>query len=150
MTTEELLSNLEPGNTLLARNDPFDYRGKAEITLDGGDRVYWLFGDEGAFLSVNPQTDEIMIFTPAEGEVEEEEDIVSYFNDSYELSYEDHGEMTSVEEIISGEEGNQFHFRDFEDEEGRVIRLLENESTNEENAYAGSVLLEEDLTLVEE
>ena len=46
MTLKQLLETTQPGQTLLAHNDPFDYQGKAEITLEGGDVIYWLFNEK--------------------------------------------------------------------------------------------------------
>ena len=51
MTTEQLLA-LKPNTTLLVKNDPFEYKGRAEITLDGSEIVYWLCSDDGALFSL--------------------------------------------------------------------------------------------------
>ncbi|HBO99696.1 MAG: hypothetical protein UU48_C0006G0073 [Candidatus Uhrbacteria bacterium GW2011_GWF2_41_16] len=153
MTLKQLLETTQPGQTLLAHNDPFDYQGKAEITLEGGDVIYWLFNEKDSFISVNPETDEMVDFRGVEDEVEREEDdpgTVGYEGDNYELSYEDRGTLTKIEGDIPLEEGHIFVFKDYEKEDGGLVRILENEMTGEEQIYAGSILVEEEVTLVED
>ncbi|MBI4598589.1 hypothetical protein HY734_00130 [Candidatus Uhrbacteria bacterium] len=152
MTTEELLKTLKTSQTLLVHNDPLDYQGRAEVTLDGGVKVYWLFGEDGAFISVNPETDEMMDFWKAEEDIEREEDVVGvgYRGENYELSYEDKGSVTKVEGDVPVEEGEVFIFQDYENESGALVRTVQNETTGDEQSYTGSVLAEEEVTLVED
>lgn len=152
MTTDEILHHLEPGTTLLVRNDPFEYVGKAEITLDGGDVVYWLFADDGSILSVNPQTDEMTDFWMVEEQLEREEgeDIVAYGGESYELSYKDKGSVTTVEGETTVEENEGYKFEDFENDDGELVRILENENNGDQQAYSGGILVEEDIAVVED
>lgn len=153
MTTEKLLHELQPGTTLLVRNDPFEYQGRAEITLHGGDVVYWLFSDDGSFVSVNPETDEMVDFWVAEEEVEsdeEEPDAVGYQGDSYELSYEDKGTVTAIVGEAPVEENETYLFKDFENDDGELVRILKNEASGDEQAYNGGVLVEESVSAVED
>jgi hypothetical protein len=153
MTTSQLLQKLEPGMTLLVRNDPFEYQGRAEITLAGGDVVHWLFSDDGSFVSVNAGTDEMVDFWVADEEVErdeEEPDAVGYQGESYELSYGDKGTVTAIVGEVPVEEGETYLFKDFENDDGELVRILENEASGDEQAYSGGVLVEEFVAVVEE
>ncbi len=153
MTPSDLLQTIEPGTTLLVRNDPFEYSGRAEVTLDGGEVVHWLFADDGSFVSVNPETDEMIDCWMAADEVEQDEedpDVVGYHGESYELSYHDKGSITAVVGETPVEEGETYVFRDFENDDGELVRIVENDTTGDTQAYHGAVLVEESVAVVED
>jgi len=97
------------------------------VALHGGDVVYWLFSDDGSFVSVNPETDEMVDFWVAGEEVErdeEEPDVVGYQGDSYELSYEDKGTVTAIVGEVPVEENETYLFKDFENGEIEFLSSL--------------------------
>lgn len=149
MTTEQLLS-LKSNTILLVKNDPFEYRGKAEITLEGGDIIFWLFSDEGTFLCVNPDTDEVIYFRPTESELEGDEEGVAFGGEPYELSYEDKGTVTKIFDETAVEENDILNFSDYENDEGDLVRASENESTGESTVFTGNILVEEETAVVED
>lgn len=149
MTIQQLLS-LASNTTLLVKNDPFEYRGRSEITLEGGVVVHWLFSDEGAFVSINPETEEMIFFQIAENELETDEEGAAYGGEPLELSYEDHGTITATIDEAAVEENDVFNFTDYENDDGLMVRTLENESTGESQIYTGQVLVEEEVVLVED
>lgn len=149
MTTDQLLS-LKSNTTLLVKNDPFEYRGKAEITLKGGDIIFWLFSDEGAFLCVNPDTDEVIFFRPTESELENDEEGAIFGGTPYELSCEDNGTVTKVFDEAAVEENDILNFTDYENSEGDLVRASENESTGESSVFTGNILVEEETAVVED
>jgi hypothetical protein len=149
MTTEELLS-LPSNTTLLVKNDPFEYKGRAEITLEGGEIEHWLFSDEGAFISVNPETDEKVYYRLAESEFESDEEGAVYEGEPYESTYKDHGTVTAITDGAAFEEEDVLDFQDYENDEGELIRDLENSSTGDKQVYTGMVLVEEEVKVVED
>ncbi|MFA6132315.1 MAG: DUF4178 domain-containing protein [Patescibacteria group bacterium] len=148
MTTDQLLA-LKTNTTLLVKNDPFEYKGRAEVTLEGSELVYWLFSDEGAFIYLNPKTDETIFYRPAESDLETDEEGAVYEGEPYELSTEDRGTVTAVFDETAVEEGDVFNFTDYENNVGRLIRAQENESTGESQVFVGTVLVEEETVVVE-
>lgn len=149
MTTDQLLS-LKSKTTLLVKNDPFEYRGRAEITLKSGDIIFWLFSDEGTFLSVNLDTDEVIYFRPTESELESDEEGAVFGGQPYELSYEDKGTVTAIFDEAAVEENDILNFTDYENDEGGMVRASENESTGESAVLTGTVLVEEETAVVED
>jgi hypothetical protein len=149
MTTEELLA-LKTNTTLLVRNDPFEYKGRAEVTLERSEIIYWLFSDEGAFVCLNPKTDEVIYYRLAESELETDEEGAVYEGEPYELSAEDRGTVTAVVDETAVEEGDVFNFIDYENDAGRLVRVQENESTGESHIFEGVVLVEEETAVVED
>jgi len=150
MTTEQLLA-LKTNTTLLVKNDPFEYKGRADITLDGGDVIHWLFSDEGTFLCVNPDTDEVIYFRPTESELESgDEEGMAFEGKPYEISYEDKGTVTAIFDETAIEEGDNLNFTDYENTEGDLVRASENVSTGESTIFTGVVLVEEETVVVED
>jgi len=148
MTTEQLLA-LKTNTTLLVKNDPFEYKGRAEVTLEGSELIYWLFSDEGAFICLNPKTDETIYYRAAESELETDEEGAVYEGEPYELSAEDRGTVTAIIDETAVEEGDVFNFIDYENDKGRLVRAQENESTGESQVFVGLVLVEEEMVVVE-
>jgi len=149
MTTEQLLS-LKSNTTLLVKNDPFEYKGRAEITLEGSEIIYWLFSDEGAFISVNPVTDEMIYFRSTDSELENDEEGAAFEGEPYEISYEDKGTVTTIIDDTTVEEGDVLNFTDYENDDGEFVRAQENESTGESQVFTGVTLVEEETAVVED
>lgn len=149
MNTDQFFS-LKPNTTLLVQNDPFDYKGRSEITLEGSEIVHWFFSDAGAFISLNPKTDEMIYFRPAESDFAADEEGAVYEGEPYELSAEDKGTVTAVFDDTAVEEDDIFNFTDYENNDGRLVRAQENESTGESQVFVGTVLVEEEVAVVED
>lgn len=149
MTTDQLLS-LKSNTILLVKNDPFEYKGRAEVTLEGSEVIYWFFSDEETFISLNPKTEETIYFRQAESEFDTDEEGTVYEGEPYELSTEDKGTVTAVFDDTAVEEGDIFNFIDYENDEGRLVRAQENESTGESQIFIGLVLVEEEVVVVED
>ncbi len=145
MKIEELLHHLELGSQVSIHNLPFVYAGKAKMTLDGGDVRYWLFEEDGGFLAVAPDAEELMLFEPVDGELEPQGGMILHKGDEHEFSYEDAGAATEVEGEAATEEGDRYAFSDYESDEGKIVRLVSNENTGEAKAYEGTVVVEEDI-----
>jgi len=149
MTTEQLLA-LKTNTTLLVKNDPFEYKGRADVTLAGGDVIHWLFSDEGAFVSLNPDTDEMVYFRQADSELECDEEGAVYEGEAYETSYEDKGTVTKIIDETTVEESDALNFTDYENDDGDLVRAQENDSTGESQVFTGAVLVEEEVVVVED
>ncbi|KKT69837.1 MAG: hypothetical protein UX09_C0033G0005 [Candidatus Uhrbacteria bacterium GW2011_GWE2_45_35] len=149
MTTNQLLA-LQSNTTLLVKNDPFEYKGRAEITLDGGEIIFWLFSDEAAFVSINPVTDEVVFFRQTESELEGDEEGALFEGEPFELSCKDHGTVSVITDEASLEEEDILDFTDYENKEGEIVRVVENSSTGDSQVYTGIVLVEEETKVVED
>jgi len=149
MTTEQLLA-LKADTILLVKNDPFEYKGRADVTLDGGVIIHWFFSDEGAFISLNPDTEEMIYFRLADSELECDEEGAVYEGEAYEVSYEDKGTITKISDETTVEESDSLNFTDYENDDGDLVRAQENESTGESQIFTGAVLVEEEVVVVED
>ena len=144
MTTNELIEHLEPGSKLAVQNEPFHYVGKAELKMRGGDQVCWLYDRHKAVLSINLETDEICIFWPVGEEVDVSEDVAIYGTDQFESSFNDEGHVFT----ISGDapfEKESIRLKEYQNDEGKRLRVIQLQNTGQEHFSIGSVLLEEDI-----
>jgi hypothetical protein len=142
--------SLKSNTTLLVKNDPFDYKGRAEITLEGSQIIHWFFSEEGAFISANLDTEEMIYFFPVEGEVETDEDGAVFEGEPYELSAEDKGTVSAIFDETAVEAGDILNFTDYENSDGELVRAQENESTGESQVFTGGVLVEEEVVVVDD
>ena len=145
MTSQEIINLAELGNELQVLNSPFKYVGKTVLTLEGGETVYWIFAEDNRLLSVNPSTDEIIAFAPLEEEQDIEEDTIVHRGEEYELSYEDKGSVSSSDDGADFDSGTQVSLRDFESEDGEIIRVIATTQHEEPMSYIGQVTLEDDI-----
>lgn len=140
MTIKEVLEALKNDCPVVVGDTTFEPRGLDELTLETGEPVYWASKADGMWLSIDPSSDEIVMFEDIEEELEPEDDTVVYGGEDYEFSYEDTATLKSDE----GEE-TVLRFREFESADGDIIRMTENESTGDIRVSLGTKLTEDDL-----
>jgi len=145
MTIQEILQAANLGKKLQVLNSPFMYTGKTTLNLEGGEGVFWLFAEDERMLSVNPTTDEVVAFTPYEEELNIEEDAIVYRGEEYELSYEDKGTVTSSEDGADFDEETHVRWRDYEAEDGEIIRVIQTTQHEDPISYIGKATLEDDI-----
>lgn len=140
MTIKEVLEALKNDSPVVVGDTTFEPRGLDELTLETGDFVYWASKQDGTWLSIDPVSDEIIMFEDIDEELEPEDDTVVYGGEDYEFSYEDTATLKSED----GEE-TVMRFREFESSGGDIIRITESESTGDIRISVGAKLTEEDL-----
>ena len=147
MNIKELLEE-DLGTTLSTFNEPFNYVGRSELELDGGQKMIWLYNDEDGILSVMPDDEELVLFDKVDEALEAEGETILYLNKEYEFSYEDAGKVSVIEGDSVTEVDDRYMFSDYEAADGRIIRLVSNENTGEKGTYFGRVVAEEDLAKI--
>lgn len=144
MKISDLLA-MELGESVSVANEPFTKIGQAEITLDDGTKMFWLFDDEDHMLSVAPKEDELVLFTQTTEEIEPSE-IILFQNKEYEFSYEDAGVIKQVDGDARVEEEDRNGFSDYQSKDGETLRVITNENSGEVIAYSGRTVSEDDLS----
>jgi len=145
MTINDILEHAKVGGQLQVLNSPFIYDGKMTIILEGGDKLFWIFADDDRMLSVNPTTEEVLAFIPLEETVEGDTEAVMHHGEEYEFSYEDKGQVDSAEDGADYDEGSQVTFKDFESEDGEIIRLATSTHVEDPINFIGQATLEDDI-----
>jgi len=145
MTIDDILELAQIGQELSVLNSPFKIHGRITITLAGGDDVVWIFSDEEKLLTVNPVTDEILVLTRMEDDLNGDEEAVAFQGKEYEFSYEDNGEISGGEDGDDYDVGEKVSFKDFESEDGQIVRMVNTSGAEDQLNYAGQALLDDDI-----
>jgi hypothetical protein len=143
MTLSELLS-LPLGQTVSVFNQPFTYVGRADVNLDDGSKMHWLFDDEDGMLSVAPDEEELVLFDHLEDEIETD-DSIFFHGKEYEFSYESAGKISESDGETEMETDDRYLFSEYESSDGEKLRIVSNENTGETDAYLGRIVSEDDL-----
>lgn len=144
MKISDLLA-MELGESVSVANEPFTKIGQAEITLDDGTTMFWLYDDEDNMLSVAPKEDEIVLFHQITEEVEPSE-VILFQNKEYEFSYEDAGVVKQIDGDAFLEEEDRNGFSDYQSKDGETLRVITNENTGDAVSYFGRTVSEDDLS----
>lgn len=140
------LLKLKLGEAISIFREPFIHIGHALIELDGGEKIRWLFDDEGQLLSIAPQEEEFLLLEEVDEELEpEEEEVVLFHGKEFEFNYEDAGTVIEVDGESVIEEDDRFMFSDYHAADGEILRFIEDEHTGERSAYIGRHVLEDDI-----
>lgn len=140
MTIEEVLEALQNDCPVVVGDTTFEPTGVDAIILETGEKVYWAHEGDGSWLSIDPSSDELILFEDIDEELEPEDDVIVYGGEDYEFSYEGTATMKSEE----GEEISM-SFREFESPAGEIIRLTSSESTGDTKISLGTKLTEDEL-----
>jgi len=139
MTIAEIVLALQVDHNIIVRDKTFHPRSVETAVLDTGENVYWAYGAAGVWLSVDPGGEEIMQFEDIDEELEPEDDVVVYGGNDFEFSYE--GSATLKDDDTS----TTYSFREFENSDGRRIRLTTNEGSGDTKVSFGAVVTEEEI-----
>ncbi len=140
MTIPEVLDALQSDVPVVVGDKTFEPRGLDEVMLETGEAVYWAHEKNGMWLSIDPASDEIILFEDIDEELEPEDDTVVYGGEDYEFSYEGTATMKSED----GEESSM-SFREYESPSGDLIRITQEQATGDTRNSLGTKLTEDDL-----
>ncbi len=139
MTIDEILSQVRAKHDVVVRDKTFHPRSFETVILDTGESIYWVYGQDSMWLSLDPGGEEILQFEDINEELEPEDDVVVYGGDDYEFSYE--GSATLKDDDTAA----MYRFREFENANGARIRLTEDEGNGDKRVSFGTVVTEEEI-----
>lgn len=139
------LLELEIDSHLTISTEVFTLAGKSRVRLEDGSRYDWLFADEDLFLAINPDAEEMMLFSLLETSLEKDDEVVVENGKDYEFSYQDRGNVVRSEGDSPYDQGDDLEFSDYEADDGDVIRIITNSYNGEERSFLGRVVTEEDI-----
>lgn len=139
MTIDEILSEVRAKHDVVVRDKTFHPRTLETVILDTGETIYWVYGQDGMWLSLDPGGEEILQFEDINEELEPEDDTVVYGGDDYEFSYE--GSATLKDDDTAA----MLTFREYENADGRKIRLTEDEGNGDKTVSFGNIVTEEEI-----
>lgn len=144
MNVKHLLT-LEVGANLTISTEVFTLVGRLRVRLGDGTEATWLFAEEELLLSIQPDSEELFLFSIVEQQLERDDNIVIEQGKEYEFSYEDRGAIETSEGEGPYDEGDDVEFSDFESDDGSLVRIITNSYNGEETSYVGHIVTEEDV-----
>lgn len=141
----EDLSKLSPGTEIMVANASFTHIGYSTVVLEGGDETRWMKGESEDLLIVNPQTEEVRLLHPILEDIDPEEEHVMFRSEQYTFTYEDEGTVADLEGDVLSDPDDEYHMYEYESDDGDVLFLVHNETTDEMETYAGKPVFLEDI-----
>jgi hypothetical protein len=123
MDVKSALDTLLQSRAIVISDKTFEPVSINKVSLSTGDIQYWIKSDEGVWLSVDPGSDEIIMFEDIDEEFEPTDDSVFYSGEDYEFSFEADGKVYDED----GEQIDTVEFKEYESPRGDVLRLTEYE-----------------------
>lgn len=144
--------NVEKALSVLLELQPIAVNGRTitpasieKVHMATGENQYWVRGDDSVWLSVDVDSDEVILFEDIDDELEPVDDVVPYGGEDFELSVEQSGKVLDDDD----EQLDVVVFNDYESKRGQIIRLTEYEvSEDKVDVAIGQVVTEEELQKV--
>ncbi|MDP2631707.1 MAG: DUF4178 domain-containing protein [Candidatus Uhrbacteria bacterium] len=140
MNIQEALENLKNDEAIIVSGKTFQPEKVDELKLETGEVVYWVRDGEALWLSVDAESEEVVLFDDVVVEMDMEDDAVFYNNQDFETSYE--GVATILDDSGDSE---KVSFKDYESSDGSILRVMFFEVTGETSVAVGRVIPEEEL-----
>lgn len=140
MTIEEALQALQEGSSIIVGDKTFTPKTIDKVRLETGEHVYWVRSDETIWVSLDVDSEEVIVFTDVEEEFDYEEDSHFYVNEDYELSFETEAKM-----VDEDEEEEPVNWKDYESDAGRVLRITQYSVSGDQIVSSGQKLPEDAL-----
>lgn len=147
MTIRDLFK-LHLGDSINIFHKPFVYVGHAEIDLDNGKRMRWIYDDEGSVLSVAPEDEELILFKDIEEELEPDDDTIVFHGKDFEFETEVNGNVVNIEGESVAEEDEHYILTDYQSPDSEVVRVASNENNGDNLMYFGKYVTEDDIAEV--
>ncbi|MCH8049778.1 hypothetical protein IH979_03680 [Patescibacteria group bacterium] len=120
MNITEALENLQDDRPIIVGDKTITPDKIDEIRLETGERVFWIRSEDHLWLSIDPNSEEVILFHDIDEMFDKNEDSHFYANDDYEFSYE--AVATVIDE--DGEE-EPLRLKEYEERGGKVLRITE-------------------------
>ncbi len=141
MTIEDLLQKMKDGEGVVVRDKTFTPRTFDVLQLETGEKMYLMRDETHAWLSIDEESEEVMLFNEVEAEIDLMQESVFHAGDDYELTFE------AVAKVIDedGVEEDTVTFKDYARGDGQVLRALEYEVNSEIITLLGWTVSEEEI-----
>ena len=143
MHVEEALAQLKKFDPIVILGKTFEPQTIDQVRLESGENVFWIHASEGSWISVDPESEEVISFFNIDEELSGGKEVKLYAGEEYEFSYESSAKVVD-------EEGDQetVSFRDYESSEGAILRIMQFEVSGDRVVAVGQMISEEMLQTV--
>jgi hypothetical protein len=142
MRVQEILEVINQFDPVVIAGKTFEPVTIDQVILESGESVYWAHGNDGPWISIDPESEELIVWSDVEEEVGNSKDTVLYAGDEYEFSYESSARVRDEdgeEELVS--------WREYEAPSGTLLRVMSFEVTGDHVVSIGEKIAEEFLQL---
>jgi hypothetical protein len=140
MQVSKAIEKLKNEETILVDDKSFEPSSIESLKLDTGETMYWVRNGGDTWLSLDPASDEVILFNEVETEMDAAEDTVVYAGEDFEFAYAGEGKLFEDEEEL-----DKILFRDYEGRDGAVIRIAQYVVNGDVISSLGQKVPEEDL-----
>ncbi len=140
MQVSEAIKKLQNEETILVDGKSFEPTSIEALKLDTGEMMYWVRDGGDIWLSLDPASDEVILFNEVEAEMDGEEDTVVHAGEDYEFAYAGEGKLYEEEEEV-----DKILFRDYEGRGGAVVRIAQYTLNGDVISSLGQKIPEEDI-----
>lgn len=142
MKISSALKALQSGEAIVVRDKTFEPHHIDTFQLETGDRLFWIQDGENMWMSIDVESDEVILFSEIEADLDASSEAVFYAGDDYEFSYETSAKVLDEDE----EEEDKVTLKDFERGDGQLLRMMEYEVNGETMSLVGWKVAEEELS----
>lgn len=139
MTISDLLALLQDDQAVVVDGKTFDPNSIDEVELQTGEMVFWV-REGDTWLSIDEEAEEVILFQDIEEDIEMDADALIYRGEDFELSIEVSGML-----VDGGQQLDTVKYRDFENADGEVFRIIQEGMSSDLYFAFGRKLAEEQL-----
>ncbi len=143
MQVKEALDLLLDNQAVAIQGKTFDPISIEEIQWKTGERMYWMRNSEDLWISIDPDSEEVIVFHDIEEDIDVDSDLAVYGGKDYECSFAGEGKVMDEDEEL-----DRVTVRDYEGTDGRTLRTIEYIGGGEFIGALGHKVPEEELTSV--
>ena len=140
MNVSEAIEQLQQDKSIVVAGKTFEPTSMEELQLETGETMHWVRDGADFWLSLDPSSEEVILFDQIEVEFDPNEDSQIYNGEDFEFSYAGEGKLKEEDEEL-----DTIMFRDYEGPGGRILRLAEYVVNSELIASIGQKVPEEEL-----
>jgi hypothetical protein len=143
MQVKQVLDLLLDNESIAIQGKTFEPISMEEILWKTGERMYWMRNSEDLWISIDPESEEVIVFHDLDEEVDADADLAVYNGNDYECSYAGEGKvMDGTEEL------DRVSVRDYLGTDGRTLRTIAYIGGGESVNALGYMVPEEELTSI--
>ncbi len=142
MRVQEILEVINKFDPVVIGGKTFEPVTIDQVILETGESVYWAHASDGRWVSIDPESEEVIAFSDIEEDIANSKDVVLYAGDEYEFSYDSSARVRDEdgeEELVS--------WREYEAANGSLLRVMASEVTGDDVVSIGEKIPEDLLQL---
>lgn len=140
MQIDPLIDLLTNEESIIVAGKTYEPQQVQTVQLETGESMIWAWSLEEMWLSVDADSEEVLLFNEIEEDFDISEDGVVYKGEDFELSFQAAGVLEE-----EGEEIDRVEFKDYEGGMGEILRVIEFAVQGDKKCLIGKIIPEEEV-----